>query len=280
MNDQFLIRYKIGDSFFEKLAGSTKVKLFITSLALMMLTFDMRIILPFFILHLFIFLSVYKQDKALNFIIKFMLLMNLINVLLFYIANPLIGSELAGQTTILFKFTDFYVVTYETLFYFLTRIMKIIGTLIISLWFILSITPTQLASGLYSIGVPYRIGTMISLGLRYMPDVYRDFVAIKESMQMRGLELQPKKTSIWKRLKANTQILLPLILISLEQVEIISSAMDLRGYGQQKKRSYYADIEVGKNDQIVRGLIWTQGILFIFYSILRITGRVPGLWII
>ena len=280
MNEQFIIRYTLGDGYFDQLAGSTKVWLFITSLALMMVSFDLRIIVPLFLLHSWILMQVYHESRALKFIFRFMLVMNLINVLLFYLANPLTGTELAGQVTVLYRFNSYFVITYETLIYFLARILKMVGSLIISLWFILTITPTQLASGLNAIGVPYRIGTMISLGLRYMPDVLRDFTAIREAMQMRGLELNPQRASILTRLKANTEILLPLIIVSFEQVETISSAMDLRGYGQGPRRSYYGDIEPGAHDRQVRLLALVQGVIFVIYMWLRLTGRVHELWVI
>ena len=215
-----------------------------------------------------------------KFIFRFMIIMNIINVLLFYLANPLTGTEMAGQVTVLYRFNSYFVITYETLIYFLARILKMVGSLMISLWFILIITPTQLASGLYAIGVPYRIGTMISLGLRYMPDVFRDFTAIREAMQMRGLELNPRRASLLTRLKANTEILLPLIIVSFEQVETISSAMDLRGYGQGPKRSYYGDIDPGPHDRQVRLLALIQGVVFVIYMWLRLTGRVHELWVI
>ncbi|AMB95060.1 energy-coupling factor transporter transmembrane component T family protein [Aerococcus urinae] len=280
MHEQLIIRYDIGDGYFDRLAGSTKLWVFVTALALMMVSFDLRIILPLFLIHAWIFKQVYRESKALKFIFRFMLIMNLINVLLYYLANPLTGTELAGQITILYRFNDYFVVTYETLVYFLARIMKMIGSLIISLCFILTITPTQLASGLYAMGVPYQVGTMFSLGLRYMPDIFRDFTAIKESMQMRGLELNPKRAGIFKRLKANTAILLPLIIVSFDQVETISSAMDLRGYGQGKKRTYYGDLEPGDHDKQMRLLAIVQGGIFVIYMWLRLTGRVHELWVI
>ncbi|WPC07881.1 energy-coupling factor transporter transmembrane component T [Globicatella sp. PHS-GS-PNBC-21-1553] len=279
MNQQFLIKYHIGDRFFDQLTGRTKVILFLTSILTMMVSFDIRFIMPFFLIHLVIFISVYEHTPGLKGIIQFVIVMNLINILLYYLVNPVIGTDLARRTTVLFKFNDYFVITYETIIYILARLMKIFGTLFISLWFIAIITPSQLAAGLNGIGVPYKICTMISLGLRYLPDVYRDFVAIKESMQMRGLELDAKKANLMHRIKSNVQILLPLLLVSFERVEIIASAMDLRGYGHGKKRSYYSDIDPTTKDTWVTTFALFQLVVFVVYLIALVMGKVPAVWV-
>ena len=41
------------------------------------------------------------------------------------------------------------------------------------------------------------------------------------------------------RLKNSAAILLPLVLSSLSRIETISNAMELRGFGKHKKRSWY-----------------------------------------
>ena len=277
--NNFLIRYAVGDSFLERLSGKTKVLLFFSSITLMMATFDLRIILPLFIVQCVLLKGVYRQERAIVFVVRFVVVMNLINLLLFYAVNPITGTDLTGTVTELFRFNDFYLVTYETLIYFVTRLLKIFGTLVISLWFVLSITPSQLAAGLYQLGVPYKICTMLSLGLRYIPDVHRDYMDIKESMQMRGLELDAKKASLWTRLKANVSILVPLLLVSFEKVDVIASAMDLRGYGQQKKRSYYSEQEATRDDKKIQLLAFVQFVILGVYLVLFFMGLAPKLWL-
>ena len=49
-----------------------------------------------------------------------------------------------------------------------------------------------------------------------------------------------KKVSIIQRLKAASAILVPLVLSSMERIETISNAMELRGFGKKNKRTWYA----------------------------------------
>ena len=281
MNNNFLIRYHLGHSFFESLQARTKILFFISSLSVLMVSFDLRIIVPFALLHLVIFLNVrrFSDSKTFRFVLWFTFVMNLINFILFYLFDPLVGSNLANKTTMLLQFSDYFVITRETLIFFLARLLKIFGTLFTSFWLILIITPSQIASGLYHLGVHYKIGTMISLGLRFIPDVVRDYSAIKDAMQMRGYELDAKEASLLTRLKASISILLPLILTSLEKVGTVSSAMDLRGYGLHKKRTYYNELPYTSADTLMLIVSGVQAVIFVFYLYLRITGRVSRLWI-
>ena len=281
MNNNFLIRYHLGHSFFESLQARTKILFFISSLSVLMVSFDLRMIVPFALLHLVIFLNVrrFSDSKTFRFVLWFTFIMNLINFIWCYVFDPLVGSNLANKTTVLLQFSDYFVITRETLIFFLARLLKIFGTLFTSFWLILIITPSQIASGLYHLGVHYKIGTMISLGLRFIPDVVRDYSAIKDAMQMRGYELDAKEASLLTRLKASISILLPLILASLEKVGTVSSAMDLRGYGLHKKRTYYNELPYTSADTLMLIVSGVQVVIFVFYLYLRITGRVSRLWV-
>ena len=63
-----------------------------------------------------------------------------------------------------------------------------------------------------------------------------------------------KKASFVNRLKAASSILIPLILSSMERIETISNAMELRGFGKQDKRSWYSGRDFGKADLAAIGI--------------------------
>ena len=63
-----------------------------------------------------------------------------------------------------------------------------------------------------------------------------------------------KKAPFFKRLKAAGAILIPLILSSMERIETISNAMELRGFGKSKKRSWYSGRKFSKADFISMAL--------------------------
>ena len=55
------------------------------------------------------------------------------------------------------------------------------------------------------------------------------------------------------RLKNSVNILLPLILTSLNRIDTISNAMELRGFGKDKKRTWYTRRPFARRDFIVLG---------------------------
>ena len=48
-----------------------------------------------------------------------------------------------------------------------------------------------------------------------------------------------RKQNLVKRLKSAAAILIPLILSSMDRIEVVSNAMELRGFGKGKKRTWY-----------------------------------------
>ena len=48
-----------------------------------------------------------------------------------------------------------------------------------------------------------------------------------------------RRQSLFKRLRSAAAILIPLILSSMDRIETISNAMSLRGFGKNKKRTWY-----------------------------------------
>ena len=262
MDNRLLINLIPGDTFLHKLTGKTKVRTFLILLVYIIMSFDLRLILPLFILSIIGLVSVKPNWKVIRYFIIIIGAMNVLNIVLFWLADPAIGSMwCGGTTTVLFRVTERLYLSAETLWYLCVRFIKMMTSFMVSLVFILSITPSELAAGLYSIKVPYKICTIFSLAFRYIPDIGRDFQNIKVSLQTREVELDPRKTSLGKRLKQNILILVPLITSSFDRVGNISNAMDLRGYGRAKTRTYYSEHEELKADKVFKVL---QIILILF----------------
>ena len=75
------------------------------------------------------------------------------------------------------------------------------------------------------------------------------FLAIRNAGQARGMDYQ--KVGLFSRIKLNVQLLLPLIFSSLEQIDTISTAMELRRFGKKKKRSWYSYQPLNVKDYLV-----------------------------
>lgn len=270
MDNKLFITLTPGSTFLDKLTGKTKVRLFFLLIFILTATWDIRIIFPIFILSIFCLVSIKPDVKKNITVIIFILLMNLFNLFLTWLISPNYGLEMVGGSTVLFKITDFYIVTSESLWYFMVRLVKFVGSFLLSLTFIQCITPSELAAGLHSIKIPYKVCTIVSLAFRYIPDITRDFNNIKISMQTRGLELDSKKVSIFKRLKQYVLILIPLVVTSFDRVGNIANAMDLRGFGKKKDRTYYSEHEDTNADKKLNILVVFFTICLIALIVLKI----------
>ncbi len=241
-----------GKTFLDKLSGTTKVRLFFALVILLVATWDFRILFPVLIVSMIGLISIKPNWKLVGGLLTFIVAVNLFNLFLIWVVSPDYGRNIVGGSTLLFAFNSRYILTAETLWYFLIRFTKFMATFTVSLTFIQAITPSEIAAGLYSIKVPYKIATIVSIAFRYIPDITRDFSDIKISMQARGMELDSKRTGLFTRLKQNVLILVPLIIISFERVGNIANAMDLRGYGKGKTRTYYSEHEETRNDRLMK----------------------------
>lgn len=265
MSKRLFINVIPGNTFLDKLSGTTKVRLFFALIILLIATWDFRILFPVLLLGLVGLVSIKPNWKLIGGLLAFIVVVNLFNLFLIWVVTPDYGKNIVGGSTVLFAFNSRYIVTAETMWYFLIRFVKFLASFIVSLTFIQAITPSEIAAGLYSIKVPYKVATIVSIAFRYIPDISRDFSDIKISMQARGMELDSKRTGLFTRLKQYILILIPLIIISFERVGNIANAMDLRGYGKGKTRTYYSEHEETPNDRRMKVFY-----LLVYLSILAV----------
>jgi len=278
-NNRTLINLHPGETFIHKLTGASKVRMFVLLIIFVIMSFDARLIFPLLIISTIALLSLKQDFNTYKWILLIVILMNAFNIFLYWLADPDVGAEYCNTTTIIANVTTKLFISKETLWYLFVRFWKMITSFMVSLVFILSITPSEFAAGLYSIKVPYKICTIVELAFRYIPDITRDYQNISVSMQCRGLELDPKKVSVFERLKQMILILVPLIISSFDRVGNIANAMDLRGFGKMKTRTYYSEHEEGKGDKIWKVLYIALLIFIVFYIVnKRINPPVTKMW--
>ena len=267
MNNRFLINYTPGSTFLHKLNGTTKVIGFIAITIAIIATFDFRIMLAIFLLCMAGVASMKPNWKPIAFMFGFLLVMNgIIGSLMVIVISPESGLTKTGMETVFWSTANgrFYL-SWELLWYTWAMFFKRVASLSSAMLFILSITPSELAAGLNSIKMPYKVCTIVSLAFRTIPDIARDFTDIKNSMMMRGVELE--KASLGKKLKQYIIMLVPLLMSSFAKVENISNSMDLRSYGKCKGRTWFSEHPATKGDKIARAGIAVIFAWCIFYVV-------------
>lgn len=166
-------------------------------------------------------------------ILIFMVLNN-IGIFLF---APGYGTDLFGARHLLLDGPWHWDITAEQLFYQLAVTLKYFAVLPSVLLFVATTRPPEFASSLARIGVPYRIAYAVSLALRYIPDVQREFRTISQAQQARGLDTS-RAAGLTTRVRNLASVLMPLLLGTFDRIESVSAAMELRGFGRGKGRTW------------------------------------------
>lgn len=260
MNSEMLSYIK-KDSPIHRLTGATKLICFSLWTIAAMITYDTRILLGLFILGIVIFKVSKIEFEEVSFVLYFILVFLLLNAVLIFIFSPEEGVAIYGSRNVLFHIAGPYYVTLEQLFYEFNVILKYFSTIPMALLFILTTDPSEFAASINKLGVSYKAAYTVSIALRYIPDVQRDYKDISFAQQARGIELS-KKERLSKRIKNSVAILIPLILSSLERIDKISLAMELRAFGYGKKRTWYNSKKFQKRDYIcITTLVAVLGIV-------------------
>lgn len=240
-----------------RLTGTSKLCFFLMWSVASMVSFDTRLLSVMFTVSMCVFIISRVRFKEVRLVIVLALIFLLLNNIAVYIFAPQYGTEIYGSSHMLFAFSSHYTVTQEQLFYMLNMSLKIISVIPVALVFITCTNPSEFAASLNSIGISYRVGYAVALAFRYIPDIQRDFYTISQTQQARGIELSAKDPLL-RRLKNSVHILLPLIMNSLNRIEVISNAMELRGFHKHRKRTWYMlrPIKAADVCVIICGVLW------------------------
>ena len=269
-----VLNYLERDSVVHKMTGTTKLAFFLLFTFASMITYNTWVLLGLFAVSLAAFKLSKIKYREVRFMMIFMLVFLLLNNVFIFLFDPNQGTNLYGTRHVLCHLFWRYDVTAEQLFYMLNISLKYFVALPVAILFISATNPSEFAASLSSIGVSYRVSYSVALALRYIPDIQRDYHAISQAQQARGIELG-KKEKLLMRLKNSVNILLPLILSSLQRIDVISSAMELRGFGKdKKKRTWYMKRPMKRNDFIAIAL----GALLLAFSLGMIAANGGRFW--
>lgn len=244
-----MLSYIKKDSPIHKLTGATKLICFLLWTITAMITYDTRVLVGLFIIGIIVFKLSKIEFKEISFVLYFILFFLFLNTLLIFLFAPYQGVDIYGTRHDLVHLIGPYTLTKEQLFYELNVVLKYFATIPMALMFILTTDPSEFAASLNKLGVSYKAAYTVSIALRYIPDVQRDYKDIAFAQQARGIDLS-KNEKLTKRIKNSAAILMPLIFSSLERIDKISLAMELRAFGNNKKRTWFNIRRFEKQDYL------------------------------
>jgi energy-coupling factor transport system permease protein len=249
-----MISYEKKNTPIHRLSGFTKLVFFLLWCTASALTFDTRILLAMIVIGALLYIvsgTKWKQVSSVFLAIMFFMVINLVWIFFF---SPYEGCKIYGSRTDICHLFAGYTITKEQLFYEFNVLIKYFTVIPSIFIFLVTTDPSELAASMNSIGVPYMIAYSIEIALRYIPDVQDEYHKIKNAQEARGIEMS-SKGRLMSRIKNTSAIIFPLLFTTMERIDVVSNAMELRGFGKKKQRSWYSKRTLQTGDYLALAFI-------------------------
>ena len=233
-----------------RLTGASKLLMVLLVSVAAMITYDTRFLIAIIAGSVTMFALARIRLSELKTIILLIILFMVLNNLFIFLFSPEEGVRIYGSRQEISRLFGSYVLTREQLFYQLNVTIKYFSIMPLAFIFFVTTDPSEFAASLHQIGVSYKAGYSVALSLRYIPDVRRTYHEISQAQQARGIDLS-RKAKLSARIKGATAILFPLVFSSLDRIETISNAMELRSFGKDKRRTWYRGRPLTRWDYLV-----------------------------
>lgn len=267
MKKTHTISYEEKSTWLHSLCGVTKLIFFLLWSVTSMLTYDTRILAIMLAVSMILFRISKTEWRQISSVFKFILFFLCVNLIAVFVFSPYEGSKIYGTWTLVCHFLPGYDITAEQLFYELNILLKYLTIVPAVFLFLVTTNPSEFAASMNRIGISYKVSYAIAIALRYIPDVQDDYTKIKNAQEARGIEMS-RKAKLGDRIRSCSAILLPLILSSMERINVVSSAMELRGFGKHKKRTWYMGRPITKADciSLIFTVVFCTGALIITFA--------------
>lgn len=244
-----LFSYNLANTTIHRLSGLTKLICFLFLTFAVMYSYDIRVILLVMAFSVAILIISKVKFSQIRTMVIYVVIFILVNAIISFLFSPEMGVEIYGTRHVVAQLPGKYDLTQEQLLYSITKVFKYASVIPLGMIFLFTTNPSEFASSLNRVGIPYKASYAVALTLRYFPDIQRDYRDISLAQQARGLDLS-RKAKLSQRFKNSLVIVIPLIFSSLDRIELISNAMDLRGFGKERSRTWYSARRFNRRDHI------------------------------
>ena len=136
----------------------------------------------------------------------------------------------------------------ESLVFGVLTAIKIDAILIAGMVFLATTRNEEITTGLVKMGVPYVMCFAFSTALRLVRTFAHTGATVVEAQRSRGLELDTG--NLLSRMKAYIPLMAPIFLVSIRNANLMAMALEARGFGATKKRTFYIQLRMRAADWI------------------------------
>jgi len=192
----------------------------------------------------------------------------LLLLLILAFSVPIWAFYARGKTPLLGR------VTVESLQYGIANALRIEAMLVSGLVFLSTTRNEELALGLIRLRLPYVMSFALSTALRLVPTFVSTALAVVQAQQARGLDLHAG--GLRERARKYIPLLGPIFLVTLRNANLLAMALESKGFGARKDRTFLKEIRFQKEDVMILVLL---SLLLLVALLLRVQGKgqIPGL---
>ncbi|WP_130837133.1 energy-coupling factor transporter transmembrane component T family protein [Lachnoclostridium sp. Marseille-P6806] len=245
-----ILSYEKKDTWIHELSGVTKLLFFLVWCVVSALTYDTRILLLMIAVSLAVNAAAKTKWRQVGAVFRLIMVFMALNLAAIFIMSPYQGTAVYGTKTVLCHLLAGYDLTAEELFYLLNVLIKYFTIIPAVFTFMVTTDPSEFAASLNGIGISYSVAYSIAIALRYIPDIQDEFHRIRNAQEARGIDMSGK-ARLTDRIRRTSAIIFPLLFTTMERIDMVSNAMELRGFGKKKKRSWYCARPLRRNDRLV-----------------------------
>lgn len=200
---------------------------------------DVRFLLPFFVIAVFVLLTsgvTWKEiRRAFLFIVGFVIFFAILTFL-----TGRGGLELYGEEHLIREFkagfsilgwTPTLKVTIERSFFAFSQLIRVSSIAIMTILIPYSLNPALYGITFKGIGMPDKFAYAMDLTMRFIPTFGRDFQLTMDAQRARGYELEKISGGIIQQVRKLGPIFVPVTIHAIMGSEDIIDAMDLRAFG-------------------------------------------------
>ena len=140
-------------------------------------------------------------------------------------------------------------ITLEGIIYGITVGIKFNVMIISGMIFLSSTTIEGISLGLVKLKVPYRGAFAFSTAIRLVPMIVATSYTITQAQRSRGLDLD--SGSFIQRIKKYVPLIIPTFVSVIRSTNIFSMALESKGFGYDKERTYYMELSFRSVDYVI-----------------------------
>lgn len=139
----------------------------------------------------------------------------------------------------------------ESLLYGIGMGLRLNTMLICGVVFLSCTRIEEFTAGLNKLGLPFPICFALSLAFRLLPLFIATASTVVQAQKARGLDLE--RGGPIERIRKHMPLIVPVFIAGVRRADLLAMALESRGFGFAKRRSYYLDFKSGPVDYAVVG---------------------------